>query len=60
MHQTFSIGGLDCRQASSVLDVFTVQGCCCNKCSTAFSMVLLKYARPSLKKRLSGYERMLL
>lgn len=50
MHQTFSIGGLDCRQASSVLDVFTVQGCCCNKCSTAFSMVFLKYAKPSLEK----------
>lgn len=34
--------------------------CCCNRCSVWFNIVLLQYARPSLKTLLSGWEHMLL
>ena len=36
------------------LDSSTTKPCCCNRCSMWFSIVLLKYGRPFLKKTSSG------
>lgn len=34
----------------------TVKPCCCQRCSMQFSIVLLRYETPSLKKTSSGWE----
>lgn len=45
------VRGLDCRQASSVFS--TAKPCCCNTRRMLFSILLLKYAKLSLKDILS-------
>lgn len=42
--------GLSCRQANSTPRLFTTRECCCNDCHMQFNTVLLKCARPTLKK----------
>ena len=42
------------------LDSSPAKPCCCYGCSVWFSIVLLKYARPSLREMLSGWEHLLL
>jgi len=42
---------LDCSRSVQQLDSSTTKPCCWNRCRMCFNSVLLKYARPSLKKR---------
>lgn len=49
-YQMLSMRVLDCRKVSSGPRLFKVNPCCCNGCRVLFSIVLLKYAIPYMKK----------